>query len=128
MGNSLSIFKQSSYFVDRGDPIDNDWLIGDFPLNDTIGEIDCSGVIPVGTKFIDVSIAVNCNNVGAILALFKNGYTNLNNIILTEIQVSGVSMWNDGIIACDANRKIGYYKSTATWNYIGVLVRGWILE
>ena len=112
-------------YVDRGDPADWDWELGDLTTDGAWHDLDCSSIVSSDAVAILFRITVLDDNANKYLQMRKNGITNSRNSQLIRTQV--VDQYNDGmlLISCDENQKVEYFASSTTWSAINICITGW---
>jgi hypothetical protein len=114
-------------FVDRGDPEFYDWE-GDALISDgDWHELDCSSIVPEGTKAILFRVACRATTIAEYIIMRKKG--NINYCNIGELHPYAANTWATAemIIACDTNKKVEYAFSVATWTGKQLTVAGWWL-
>lgn len=111
--------------INRGDPPLWDFLVGDFITDGQWHDLDLSGIIPENVKAISVLAAINATTVGLYVFFRQKGNSNLYN--RGDIRTVVANLWNTGDMTLipDANRKIQYQTSAATFTAIDLVVKGW---
>jgi len=116
-----------SVFVNRGDPTDYDWLVGDFTTDGTWRDLDCSSIAPSGASAIYFRMRVLDNAAGSYFYLRKNGNSNARNISGVQTQVSNEAIEGTMFVPCDSNRIVEYLAANTAFTEISVLILGWLV-
>lgn len=114
-------------FVDRGDPAVTDWSITTLTADGSWHDLDCSSIVPAGTKGIMLRVVVSATASGKIMHIRKNGNINFTNALAGITQVANVSASHNGIVPCDGNRTLEYLISPGTWGTLGITILGWFI-
>lgn len=112
-------------FHDRGDPSSVDFTVGDLTTDDTWRDLDLSNIVPDGAKFIALHNETEDGTINIHFSVRKNGNSNAINVSRNYIQVSGIVLGNDLVVACDSSRIIEYLTFATTWSIINITVTGW---
>ncbi|MBA7646730.1 hypothetical protein ES703_54496 [subsurface metagenome] len=112
-------------FVDRGDPADYDFAVGDFITDNTWRDLDLSSVVPAGAKAVLFRIQIKDNVTSSQMEFREKG--NSNTINATKLRTVVANLYHDvdWIVACDSNRKIQYRGSNLAFVAIDVIIKGW---
>lgn len=112
-------------FVDRGDPADYDFEIGDFTQDDAWHTLSLAALITLGAKLILFDFDYRNIAANRHIVLRKNGQSNNINHAQVHTRVAAQDDHAMMVVAPDANRVIEYKVSTAGWAHINASVRGW---
>lgn len=126
IGNVLGV-KNYSEYVDRGDPASLDWDKNDLTLDGSYIDLDCSGIVPPGAKFIAFRVYLinTANSQGFILK--KNGNSNGYNIRSFYTTAANSPYEGFAIIPCDDGRVVEYLGQASTWTNCDIVIMGWII-
>ena len=113
-------------YVDRGDPAAWDFIKTDLTLNGTWQELDLSAIVPVGVTEVFMHVGIDNASANKTFELRKNGRANAISVVLMRTQVADLTIFNDFLISCDADRKIEYKAVDVVWTSIYIVVTGWI--
>jgi len=113
-------------YVDRGDPANVDFSIGDFTTDGNWHDLDLSSIVPTGVNSIHFRVIITDDVAGSVLMFRKKGNTNERNIGAIRTQVANVNNESDFFITPDSNRIIQYKTSAVTFSLLNFIVRGWI--
>jgi hypothetical protein len=131
-GTGNAIFKAATgaggsgdEYVDRGDPVNYDFTLGDFTTDATWRDLDLSAVVPAGAVLVLLACSLEDNASGSIMLWRKNG--NTNNVARDgqRTQVQNAKIEDSVIVACDSNRVIEYYGTNTAFTAINVTIIGW---
>ncbi len=118
-------------FVDRGDPAAADYTeTGSKAVFNTDGnwhDLDLSSVVPSGAYAILIQLAVQHTSASINFSLRKKGNSNSVNIATVRTQVASVSIVQQVVVTCDANRVIQYLGANSAYSSIVLTVVGWWL-
>lgn len=114
-------------YVDRGDPSAADWTADSFTRDSTWRDLSCAAIVPAGAKAIHLSLSFTATAATVMAGFRKKGNTQGYNCLLAVQQVANINNYLDGLVACNQDRVIQYFFQTATWSYIAVTVRGWLI-
>lgn len=109
--------------VDRGDPPAADFT--SLTTDGAVHDLDLSGIVPIGTKAVELRVTVNDDAVQSYLALFKKGNSNQFNSLVVRSQVVNVTTDGYGTVSVDASRRIQYLASNVAFVSISVTVCAW---
>jgi len=128
MSNFLNFIKRrGDVYVDRGDPANYDFTVGDFTCDGNWHDLDLSSIVPSGATCVDLKIVVMDDAAGSYFAIRENGNTNSRNSLSTTTFVADIRNYVSGSIKCDENRIIEYMTTNTTFSNIDFLVRGWVM-
>jgi len=114
-------------YTHRGDPASVDFAVGDFTIDGANHEKDISSIIPVGTKLVFMQLKFECQAANANIAFMKKGITN--NVVVSGFitGVANIGMKGTVVAPPDADRKIQYMFTNATWTLVEMTVIGWFI-
>lgn len=113
-------------YVDRGDPVNFDFLTGAFTDDGTWRELDLSSIIGSGVKAVHLRVRFASNSTNVRLSFRKKGNTNGRNVFQLYSQTANVYYDVDGIVVCDSDGKIEYnIHPDFAGGTIEFLVGGW---
>lgn len=115
-------------FVDRGDPTDWDYEVGDFTTDGDPHELDLSAIVPIGAKAVLLAVQITDDATGSYVLFKKNGNTNDFNGSFLRTQTVNIINENDMIVFCDTDRKVVYKASNVAFLKLSVAVRGWWMK
>jgi len=110
---------------DRGDAGAMDFLVGDFTTDGAWHTLDLSGIIPAHAHAVAVSVAAAATAINKTLKFRTLGNANDFNRTLICTQAGNILSAQDIIVYPDANGRIEYNISPATWILITFCVKGW---
>lgn len=113
------------HYNDRGDTATYDWTLATLTTDGTWRDLDCSLIVPVGTKGITIDILAKDNLVNTKLLLRKKGHTLATSPQVLWIQVANIWIEEPRTIACDNDRKIQYLATNTVWTSLNLTVRSW---
>lgn len=116
-----------SLVVDRGDPSAFDWSLLDLTIDGNWHDLDCSGIVPEGAKFIWFRLYLIDDVTGSWFQMRKKGNSNVYNTLTVLTQAANIPIEAQGFVACDENRMVQYRATNTTFTMIYLLVRGWII-
>lgn len=112
-------------FHDRGDPSTYDWTDADLTTDGTWRDLDLSSIVPAGAKAVLLRVQAKDDVEQIILRFRKKGNTNDVNVAIMGVHIANVTMQNNLIVNCDANRIIQYNAANYDWTFIYISVGGW---
>lgn len=113
--------------VDRGDPTDYDWIIGDFTIDSDWHDLDCSSIVPIGAMAILFKVEILDDEIGKAIHFRKKGNTDIYNESVTVTQVVNLPNIADVTVLCGSNSFVQYMCSVGLSTGLFVTVRGWII-
>lgn len=117
-------FWRAEQYQDRGDPTTWDWLKLNLILNGEWQNLDCSSIVPAGTKVIEFYVEIAATNQGwGEFKMRKKG--NLNNYNVDGLYVikSG-NTFGKMRVPCNANRVVEYF-GDPTISTVTITITGW---
>lgn len=114
-------------YVDRGDPSEFDFTLGDFITDGNWHELDLSSIVPEGTKAVHFRITIQSVNIANYFVFRKKGNINERNKLAVRTQVATVPSDGDGIVSCSVDRKIEYKSTNTTFQALILNVSGWFI-
>jgi len=123
LGSSSGI----DHYVDRGDPSNVDFQIGDFITDGTWHDLDLSSIVPAGAKAVHLWLNIKDDVAGSQFRIRKKGNINDFNRLSQVTQVSDVYISTDSFVSIDSDRKVQYKGDNVTFTNIQITVRGWII-
>ena len=114
-------------YVDRGDPANYDFTLGDFTTNEAWHDLDLSGIIPINA----VGVFIICIIDGAIaekgIRFRKKGNIYDRSMTYQLLQVGNQYIVGNFFVAVGNDGIIEYKVNNITWSVINFAVRGWII-
>ena len=114
-------------FVDRGDPADWDWQVGNLTTDGAWHDLDCSGVVPIGATTIFFRCIIRDSATAGIFSIRKNGNSETKNAVALSTQEANIDRYGSLISFCDAGRVVEYLGSNRTFDRIDVCISGWLI-
>lgn len=114
-------------FVDRGDPVDEDFDITDFTCDNTWRELDLSAIVPAGAKAVSLYFTTRCSVIQKYWSFRNADNVNLNNISRIRPQIANFFDAGDFTVPVSTNRKIHYNCSDGCVWTVFLTVKGWWL-
>lgn len=114
-------------YVHRTTPAKEDFDETDLTVEITWTDIILPDIVPVGTIAVLLGVYLKTTEANRTIQFRKNGDDNFVEGNGLTTQVAGQGIRNHFWVACDADRKIEYYKGAATWTNINVTVLAWII-
>jgi hypothetical protein len=114
-------------FVDRGDPENPDFVVGDLSTNGLWYDLDLSSIVPVNTVAVLLVFVITDDAAGKYLQIRKSGSTYARSSAMFRTQVANVSFPGGSIVFVDSNRKVNYRTSNTTFTSIDITVQGWFV-
>lgn len=105
-----------------------DFSVGDFQKGDGWHVMDLSNKLPVGTFAFYAAVIIQANSTSESFRMCKNGLSGDENKFCVKTQAVGVKSAGQGIVFCDADRKIEYMFDSATWTYASLCILAWWLK
>ncbi len=112
-------------YVDRGDPANYDFEIGDFTQDNAWHTLSLAALIPLSAKAVLLDADFNNNTANRHIALRKNGQTYEKNHSEVHTRIAAQDDHALMVVSPDGNRLIEYKVATAGWQTIAMTVRGW---
>lgn len=125
MRNILDAAREYGFFVDRGDPVNVDWAVGDFIKDNAWRELDLSSIVPEHAHGVLFTAHIRATAVDKYFNLRENGNANVRNTSFIRTQVANIRIAVDLSCPCSAARKVDYRVVDATVNFLNVTVKGW---
>ncbi|MCK5581922.1 MAG: hypothetical protein KAJ18_11695 [Candidatus Omnitrophica bacterium] len=115
-------------WVDRGDPADWDFDIGDLTTDNAYHDLDLSSIVSPYSTRVKLRVRIEDDVIDSRFSLRKNGNTNDYNKVQIDTLVTNLDTEQTIDIACDSNQVIEYKASNLTWSSINILVVGWYVD
>lgn len=112
-------------FIDRGDPANPDFLIGDLTDDFAWRDLDLSGIIPAGAKGVTLGCIIANSVINKNLMIRKNGNANTANAGYLNCQIANITKGGDITCPLDDNRKVEYRLTAGTWLFVSITVKEW---
>ena len=112
-------------YVSRGSLDVDDFSVGDFIKDSSWHELDLSNIVPAGVTALHIAIGLVSTTAGAQMVIKNADYDGNLNSLHTNSILSPICSWADGLVTCNANRKVKYYLTTGNYTTIHFTVRGW---
>jgi len=125
IGHNIGL-RAGDVLVDRGDPADYDFTVGDFTCDSAYHDLDLSSIVPSGATWVKVKVVLADDAVDSYFALRKNGNTNTRVSLSNRIRVVDKTHYITGFVPCDSNRVIEYSATNTTFTTINLVVTGWV--
>jgi len=127
--NESDIAENRGYlgYHDRGDPAGVDFATGDLTTDGTWRALDCSGVVPEFATAIQFTLIVKDDLVGKSFSLEKYGNSNHTNTLPVYTLVANQYIIQNGVVACDGDRKCQYYGDNTAFTNIFIIIAGWYM-
>ena len=114
-------------YVDRGDPVDYDFQVGDLTTDGAWHDLDLSSIVPEGATLVHLRILVMDGLTVQLLYIAEKGNSNAANSLFVQTQVANIVSFNEGIVKLDSSRVVQYKASNTTWTTMNIVVRGWYI-
>lgn len=114
-------------YIDRGDPVDYDFTVGDFTKDEAWHTLDLSSIIPAGSRLVHFYCGIANSYAERTIHIMKNGNSNSRNIVRCRSQVAAKAIAFDCWVLCDDNGLIQYMTTSGGWTAINFAVRGWLI-
>jgi len=114
-------------FVNRGDPANPDWELGDFTLNSSWHTLDMSSIIPTNARGVLLRGDCLCQAVGWGVHFKTKGNVNSPNMSAFAAQTADVGFQVDTVVIPNTNREIIYMGYANVFTQLEVTVGGWWL-
>lgn len=117
-------------FVDRGDPVNPDWAVGNFTADGAWHNLDCSAIVPEGAKGIVFGVYIADDVTATYFQMRKDGNVNTANANSIRVIVAGASLGCDSVftVPCSTARFVEYRATNgATFLSLSVWVIGWFI-
>lgn len=117
--------KQPSY-VNRGDPVAQDWNVGTFGHDGTWNTLDLSGVVPAGCKAVTIWIMYMATAVANTLQFRTLGNTNAVNMASIKVPVAMGTHYAQLTLIPDSDGKVEAKGTAANWITLDIGISGWV--
>jgi hypothetical protein len=114
-------------YVDRGDPSFADWTQTTLTTDSSWNNLDCSAIVPAGTKAILFEVELTDNTAGGKFEMRKKGNSYSTNKGLATQTVANLNFGDQLLIPCDANRIVQYRGTNKAWTNIQLTICGWFV-
>lgn len=114
-------------FIDRGDPAVEDFVFGDFTLDDGWHELDLSGIVPAGATAVLLFTHARADATAKVFRWRKHGNVNAIASPALRTVVANLYHYCNNVVAVDADRKIDYMGTFATFDDLRTAILGWWL-
>lgn len=121
----VETISQEGRFVNRGDPANVDWELGDFTIDYGWHELDLSSIVPAGVSSVLCTTVMFNTISGKHYAFRTKGNTNTNNESLINNQIASKVQAHDIIVHPDRDGKIEYFIDEDGWIALTLTVKGW---
>ena len=107
------------------DPSGHDWTEATLTEDGAWHDLDCSSIVPAGTKLIHLRVYVQDDAVYSSIYFRKNG--NTNSVAIQGIFTEAVNIARTGnyVVPCDTNRVVEYMASNVVFTDIDLTITGW---
>lgn len=114
-------------YVDRGDPSENDFNVGDLTADGSFHDLDLSSIIDAGSKLVLLRVFLQDDAVQMSLIVRKNGNSNDRATNRIRTQVSNVGIQGIFLVSPDSSGLIEYRLSNTSFTTITINVLGWFV-
>ena len=112
-------------YVDRGDPATPDFDLSDIPDDDIWYDLDMSGIIPVGTAAVVISLYTSSSLAGSTLWFREKGKNNVIEGNGAEVVVANTYVRQNLLLPCNNNRTIQGNRNNLSFTIMEIVVTGW---
>lgn len=112
-------------YVDRGDPDNYDFVLGDLSVDGGWHDLDLSAIIPITAKAVLIMGMIEGTNVNWNITFRRKGNTNEYNHDMMSTLRAGVLRHRDNIVSVGPNRVIEYRVDDEAWSELNLIIRGW---
>ena len=112
-------------FVDRGDPSAWDWTHATLTTDGNWHDLDCSAIVPTGTKVIYFRMYLQDDVAGSYLFLRKKGNSGTYNAAGLRVPAANADIEGNSWVSCNSSRMVQYMASNVAFTVVGLLVRAW---
>ena len=123
----FAIANMGDKYVDRGDPADNDFTVGDFTIDGDWHDLDLTGIVPKGNLPVHFVLFGHENAGNKWIWIRKKGQTNNRNVCILHTQQANIYGELFDFVVCDSDCKIEYKIDASTWGALVFTVRGWLV-
>lgn len=115
-------------YVNRGDPVDYDFIMTDLLLDDAWHELDLSSIVAPGGAghLVHFFLAVKATKADNTLCFREVGNVNEINQVCARTQAANIGNNDDSWVLADVNRKVEYKGTLDDWTGILIAIRGWV--
>lgn len=115
-------------YVDRGDPVDDDFTLIDIIADDAWHDLDLSGIVaPAGANhLVHLVVIIKATKSDNRLIFREKGNINAVNSLLIRTQAANIFADKDAFTLLDSSRVIEYKASPNEWVSMSIAVRGWV--
>lgn len=107
---------------DRGDPLNVDFDVNDWIIDDDWHSRNVRSICPVGTKAILARVTIQSDNNTYLIQFRTKGNTHWPNVAIVRCVIANTVFTDDKIIALDSNREFEYKITAGSWQYINFTV------
>ncbi len=123
--NWREVSRSTAGYVDRGDPVAQDFDDADLTTDGAWHDLDLSSIVPNGAIAVALRLSVKDGAVDSRVRFRKNGNSNTANVAQIRTQVIDLFINADLKVGCDSNRVIEYWASSLAFTNIDITVKGW---
>jgi len=110
---------------DRGVVVPADWTQVTLIADSTVRTLNLSGIVPWGTKFVELGLTISATANGMVFELVPGGYgTNENSMVYHERSTLAIStrrFW----LPLPTDRTLDYWLQTGAWMQLYLTILAW---
>lgn len=125
MRDIINAAREYGFFVDRGDPANHDFQVGDFIKDNTWRELDLSSIVPENAHGVLFTVFLRATVIDKPFGIRRAGNVNIRNASFIRTQVANIRISLDLSCPCSVDRKIEYLATDGTINFLNLTVKGW---
>lgn len=112
-------------FVDRGDPLNPDYTLGDLVTNAAWHDLALAAIVAAGATAVLLRVTADGPGPENQIYFRRDGNVNDANVARVFTQVAGITNDVNLVVPLDVARTIEYRADNVAWNAITITVRGW---
>lgn len=122
---------ESLEYVDRGDPIEEDFLPEDLIVDSQFHELDLSGICPeaAANKLVCLKVVIANTLTNVWMVFDENEHTNTYTAQAIRTQIANIRISEMFWIKLDANCRVKYkMKNAGNWIFAHITIKGWFIK
>lgn len=117
--------KQQGFFVDRGDPVNDDFVVGDFVKDNNWHELDLSAIVPEHAHGVLFQFVYRNTLVDKGVSFRTKGNVNVRNLSTQRALVANIRHQGDFACPCDPTDRKLEYRVDPNTDFLNFTVKGW---
>lgn len=115
-------------YINRGDPDEWDFVLGDFIRDYQWHDLDLSTIVPEGTKLVHFRLHTSASTAHKSIAFKHPDCTYSKNCMILFSQVPQITTTEDFWCAVNAARCVKYRAASEGFTALNLLIRGWLAK